>query len=118
MSTNGSNGEQTLLYETDSRKIRINAFGGQGGQYGFGQGYMDYDKNNDLKNTYLFGIGGNGGLSIKTDGTIGGSQSDEMVQMVPMEEVEVLVIMIKRTYFQFKREGTDLLIKVLIIIPL
>lgn len=77
LSTNGSNGEQTLLYEIDSRKIRINAFGGQGGQYGFGEGYMDYDKNNDLKNTYLFGIGGNGGLSIKTDGTIGGSQSDE-----------------------------------------
>ena len=69
ISTNGSNGDQTILYETDSGKIKINAFGGEGGQFGFGDGLT-------ISQNETNGIGGNGGISIQTSGTIGGSHAN------------------------------------------
>jgi hypothetical protein len=69
--TCGSNGGQTIMFENDSGKIKINAFGGEGGQLGFGTG--------ELQNNFgLDGIGGNGGISIQTSGSIGGGHADEV----------------------------------------
>jgi uncharacterized repeat protein (TIGR02543 family) len=70
-STGGSNGGQTVMYESDSGKVRINAFGGEGGQYAYSSGDSASDDN-------INGLGGNGGISIQTDGTIGGAHADEV----------------------------------------